>query len=307
MINVKDSPFGALGNGQVDDTAAIQRAVDYAKSLSFPSGGGTYRVSIFFPAGFYYITAPINITNADGIWLVGDGGRYLTTNIIGVTGGIIFDFSGSSLAGCENFTFLSNAGNGDSRSTIGVQFALTANGGLNCGLKNCYFQMQDFPTANSGYGTIGILAVRSDELFIQECLIRANTPTILSNTTLLAGAGVNFTATSRYQTLSAGVGSIGFVDIQATSLQTYEKRQPALVLNGVNTLNFHGYLSRLSTSAGSNETAIFCNQYTTNLRIHANIESFSQIFKATNGGLEANDFNIVIANVTAPATPLADV
>ncbi|GAB4052763.1 glycosyl hydrolase family 28-related protein [Spirosoma litoris] len=307
MINVKDAQFGAFGDGGHDDTAAIQKAINFAKTLSYPTGGGTFRVNVFFPAGFYYITSPINITNADGIWLTGDGGRYLNTNIIGVTGGVIFDFSGSSLAGCENFTFISNPGNGSSRSTIGTLFALTSNGGLNCGIRNCYFQMQDFPTANSGFGTIGILCVRADEFFVHECLVRANTPIVMSNTTSLVGIGVTNTVSSGFQALTQGNGSMGFIDIQATSLQNYEKRQPALVLNGVNTLNFHGYLSRLTANSGSVETAILCNQYTTNLRIHANIESFSQILKATNGGFEGNEFNIVLANETAPTTSLIDV
>ena len=307
MINVKDPQFGAMGNGQVDDTAAIQNAVNYAKSQSFPTGGGGYRITVYFPAGFYYITSPINLTNTNGVWLVGDGGRYLSTNIIGVTGGAIFDFSGSSVAGCENFTFISNPGNGAGRSTIGTQFALTSFGGLNCGIRNCYFQMLDFPTANGGLGTIGVLGVRSDEFFIDECLVRANAPVVLSNTTDLSGIGGAYTVSSNYQTLSAGAGSLGFADIQATSLQNYEKRQPALLLNGVNTLNFHGYISRSTASAGTNETAIRCNQYTTNLRIHANIESFSQIIKATNGGFEGNDLQIVIANQTTPTVPLIDV
>ncbi|WP_020601981.1 glycosyl hydrolase family 28-related protein [Spirosoma spitsbergense] len=307
MINVKD--YGAFGDGGHDDTAAIQNAINFAKSQSYPTGGGTYQISVFFPAGFYYITAPINITNAVGIWLMGDGGKYISTSIIGVTGRSIFDFSGSSVSGCENFTFLSNSGNGAGRSTIGVQFALTSNGGLNCGIRNCYFQLQDFPTANGGYGTIGILGVRSEEFYIHECLIRANVPVILSNTTQLnlSGTGATFTASSTYQTLSAGTGSMGVLSLQALSLQNYEKRQPALILNGTNSLSFQGYLSRLTGTTGSNETAILCNQYTTNMRIHATIESFSQVIRATNGGFEGNEITVVSSSVTTPTAPLVDV
>jgi hypothetical protein len=306
MINVKDAPFGALGNGQVDDTAAIQRAVNHARNLSFPTGGGVYRVSIFFPAGFYYITAPIDLTNTNGIWLVGDGGQYLNTIILGNTSGQIFDFSGSSLAGCENFMFVSSAGSGSIRSTIGVQFALTANGGLNCGLRNCSFQMEDYPTANNGFGSIGILNIRSEEYFIHECLVRANTPVVMSNAVSLDATGINFVATSRYQTLSQGVGSMGVTNVQATSLQTYEKRQPALVLNGTNSFSFQGYLSRLTAANGTNETAIFCAQYTTNLRIHVTIESFSRVLKVVNSGFEGNELKVVSSSVTSPSTELFD-
>lgn len=305
MINVKD--YGAYGDGGHDDTTAIQNAINFAKSQSFPSGGGVYQISVYFPAGFYYITAPINITNSVGVWLVGDGGRYISTSIIGVTGGTIFDFSGSSVSGCENFTFVSNSSNGTNRSTIGIQFALTSNGGLNCGLRNCYFQLQDFPNANNGFGSIGVLAVRADEFFMSDCLVRANLPVLLSNTTSLLDVGANFTVTSRYQTLSSGTGSMGVINIQSAYLQNYEKRQPALILNGVNSLNFHGYLSRLSAANGTNETAILCNQFTTNLRIHATIESFSQIAKVTRSGFEMNEFKVVLSNVTSPSTPIVDV
>ncbi|TAE27299.1 MAG: hypothetical protein EAZ91_16150 [Cytophagales bacterium] len=306
MINVKDAQFGALGNGQVDDTAAIQRAVNFARTQSFPTGGGAYRITIFFPAGFYYITAPIDLTNANGIWLVGDGGPYLNTNILGNTSGAIFDFSGSSLSGCENFLFVSSTGSGAIRSTIGVQFALTGNGGLNCGIRNCSFQMEDYPTANNGFGSIGILNVRAEEFFINDCLVRANAPVVMSNAVSVTGQGVSFTATSRYQALVQGVGSMGSTNIQGTSLQTYEKRQPALVLNGTNSLSFQGYLSRSTATNGTNETAIYCNQYTTNLRIFAIIESFSRVMRVTNSGFESNEFNIVSSSVTSPTTELFD-
>lgn len=306
MINVKDAQFGAIGNGQSDDTAAIQRAVDYAKSLTAP-GGGTYRSTIFFPAGYYYITAPINLTNANGIWLVGDGGPYINTGIIGNTSGAMFDFSGSTLSGCENFFFLSSTGFGNTRSTIGALFSLTANGGLNCGVRQCSFQMEDFPTANNGFGSIGILNIRSEEFFVQECLIRANIPVVFSNSTSITGPFGNFSASSRYQTISAGIGSMGVINIQATSLQNYEKRQPALLLNGTNSLNFHGYISRVSAGTGTNETAIYCNQYTTNLRIHATIESFSRVLQVTNAGFDNNELTVVSSNVTSPGTELVNV
>ncbi|GAB3986974.1 hypothetical protein GCM10028807_05530 [Spirosoma daeguense] len=306
MINVKDAQFGAVGNGTANDTNAIQNAVNYAKSLSAP-GGGIYRTTIYFPAGYYYISSPINVTNANGIWLMGDGGSYINTGIIGNTGGAIFDFSGSSSSGCENFFFLSGTGYGATRSTIGAQFALTNNGGLNCGIRNCSFQMEDFPTANNGAGTIGVLNVRSEEFYVHQCLIRANVPLMFSYAAAISIGSINFTASSNYQALASGTGSMGVVSIQATSLQNYEKRQPALVLNGTNSVNFQGYISRLTANTGSNETAILCNLYTTNLFIHATIESFSQVLKALSGGFENNEIKVAIANSTAPTTPLIDV
>lgn len=50
--------FGAVGDGENDDTAAIQAAIDYAQS------SGTR--DIYFPAGTYKITAPLTVTTATG-------------------------------------------------------------------------------------------------------------------------------------------------------------------------------------------------------------------------------------------------
>lgn len=304
-INVKDPQFGAIGNGQADDTAAIQRAVDFAKNTA-TAGGGTYRPSIYFPAGYYNISAPINVTGTSGLWLTGDGGKWLGTCIFGNTSGPMFDFSGSSQSGCENFYFLSTTPSGAVRSTIGVLFALTSAGGLNCGIRNCSFQMEDYPTANGGFGTIGILNVRAEEFYVHECFVRANTPIVMSNAVSLGATGVNFTASSRYQTLTTGIGSMGVTDINGTSLQAYEKRQPALVLNGTNSFSFQGYLGRGSATTGSNETAILCSQYTTNLRVHATVESFSRMVRVLNTGFEGIQLNLVTANSTAPTTDLID-
>lgn len=305
-VNVRDPQFGVVGDGFTDDSAAIQRAVDFAKSRSAPGNPATiYRATVYFPAGYYYLASPINLTNTDGIWLVGDGGSYLNTIIFGSTGGVIFDFSGSTQSGCENFTFQTSDRN--SRSVIGVLFALAGSGGLNCGIRHCYFEMNDTPAANGGFGSIGLLNIRSEEFYVHECLIRANTSIIFSNSRNLSETGTNFTASSSFQTLPTDIGSMGVVSITGTSLQNYQKRQPAMVLVGTNSISFQGYLSRLSSNLGTNETAILCVRYTTNLRIHATIESFSRILKAILGGFEGNEFKIVIANSTAPATELVDV
>lgn len=305
MVNVKDAQFGAKGDGSTDDRAAIQRAVDFVRSQSIAGGtSARYRSTIFFPAGYYYIAGAIDLTNTNGIWLMGDGGPYLNTIIIGNTGGVIFDFSGSSLAGCENFTFVtSDRGN---RSTIGVLFALTNNGGLNCGIRKCYFEMLDQANANGGFGSIGLVNVRSEEFYIHECTIRANTPLIMSYTANLSSSGTNYTVTSPFQALASGSGSMGVTDITGTSLQGYEKRQPAMVLLGVNSLNFHGYLGRLSAANGNNETAILCVNYTTNLRISATIESYSRALQVIAAGFEGNELNIVSANVAVPSTELVN-
>ncbi|MGF7216831.1 hypothetical protein GGR92_002998 [Spirosoma lacussanchae] len=306
-INVKDAPFNAKGDGSVDDSAAIQQAINYAKSLT---NGTPYKATVYFPAGFYLISTSINLTNASGIWLVGDGGPFFNTSIVGNTGNrAMFDFSGSSYSGCENFSFIAfTGGTANNPSTIGVQFALTNNGGLNCGIKKCYFQMNDVASSNGSLGSIGLLNVRSEEFYVHECLIRANTPLVLSYSSNIALVNANYTAGSAYQTLAAGTGSMGVVNIISTSLQSLERRQPALILNGTNSVNFQGYLSRITATTGSNETAILCATSTTNLNIQANVESFSRLVKvAENSGFENCTLDLVAANATSPSTELIDV
>jgi hypothetical protein len=53
VINVKDAPFNAVGDGYADDTASVQAAIDYGVAV----GGGI----IFFPAGTYLITSQLVI------------------------------------------------------------------------------------------------------------------------------------------------------------------------------------------------------------------------------------------------------
>lgn len=304
-INIKDAPYSAVGDGSTDDRAAIQRAINYAKTLTIPGNTAVrYRVTIYIPAGYYYISGPLDLTNTNGLWITGDGGSYLNSILIGSTGGSVLDFSGSSLSGCESLSFITSDRN--SRSTTGVLFALTSNGGLNCGVRNCYFEMNDTPAANGNFGSIGILNVRSEEFYVHECTVRANTPLILSHRAGLAISNANLTVTSPFQTLSAGNGSMGNVSINGTSLQTYEKRQPALVLVSTNSINFQGYIGRLTASQGTNETAILCVNYTTNLKVHATIESFSRALQVRDGGFEGNDIDVVLSNSVTPTTEVVD-
>src|SRR5262249_21385700 len=77
--NVKD--FGAVGNGSVDDTAAIQAAVNWTS--------GANRGTIYFPLGRYVVSSPItfNYNGNLSICFRGDIG----TVVFGNVNGYIFD------------------------------------------------------------------------------------------------------------------------------------------------------------------------------------------------------------------------
>ncbi|WP_332368196.1 hypothetical protein [Spirosoma telluris] len=80
-----------------------------------------------------------------------------------------------------------------------------------------------------------------------------------------------------------------------------------MVLVNTNNINFHGYLGRAANNTGTNETAILCSGYTTSLKVHATIESFSRILQIRDSGFENCDIDAVVANSTAPTTELIDI
>lgn len=60
VFNIKDAQFGAVGDGIVDDTAAIQAAIDAADA----GGGGI----VFFPAGTYRVTSSLAHASYTMLW-----------------------------------------------------------------------------------------------------------------------------------------------------------------------------------------------------------------------------------------------
>ncbi len=63
VFNVKDAPYGAVGNGTTDDTAHIQAAIDAARAVS----GGT----VYFPLGVYVVNGTLDLTDYENIHLAG--------------------------------------------------------------------------------------------------------------------------------------------------------------------------------------------------------------------------------------------
>lgn len=77
--DVKHPDFGAVGSGGVDDTAAIQAAIDNVEA----AGGGV----VFFPGGLYNVTSLI--VNSKGVMLVGSGTEATRIRSTSTTGNVI--------------------------------------------------------------------------------------------------------------------------------------------------------------------------------------------------------------------------
>jgi len=70
-VSVKD--FGAVGDGVTDDTAAIQAAIDYAKTqINADNRYPLVTATVFFPAGQYKIASGSSLTISRGVSLFGN-------------------------------------------------------------------------------------------------------------------------------------------------------------------------------------------------------------------------------------------
>jgi hypothetical protein len=100
-VSVKD--FGAVGDGTTDDTAAINNAIAYVKSLT--NGG-----SVYFPVGVYAVTE-INATNisigfTQSVKLYG-AGRLMTKIVPYSTGNVLLNLLGSNNCTIQDITLSS--------------------------------------------------------------------------------------------------------------------------------------------------------------------------------------------------------
>ena len=136
VVNVED--FGAVGDGQTDDTAAIQAAVDTVKgSAQVPPFNkvGT----VYFPQGAYLLSSPLQTFS--GIHLRGeDFGAFLVASS-GFSGSALITLEGLpkyyTVASISRLSFKSDAGSG----IAAIQAHAEVVGG-------CYFEDLHFYTAN---------------------------------------------------------------------------------------------------------------------------------------------------------------
>ena len=124
-VSVKD--FGAVGDASNDDTAAIQAAIDSLTSATYTGG------ILFFPPGFYKVTAALTITKGITVFGSGVGSASGTGNSGGTVirstaeAGDVFTVSSEGGVVFDNFTI--DATVVKSASTAGIRIQGAAGAG----------------------------------------------------------------------------------------------------------------------------------------------------------------------------------
>jgi len=146
-LNVRD--FGAVGDGNTDDTAAIQAALDEAYGTADNPHGGSLGVyanrAVYFPSGWYVISRPLTLNEVGGAHIYGEG-RLSTVIQNNQPEGSIFIANGMMMSRIERLSLNLTGGGGgaafdlnwDSKGTASLQsntFADVSFGGGSYGLK----------------------------------------------------------------------------------------------------------------------------------------------------------------------------
>jgi parallel beta-helix repeat protein len=128
VINVKDSRFGATGDGSTDDTGAIQQALDEAED------GGV----VFFPPGTYLVgsAAASILTGSDGVTLAGAGATASTIRVApGSAASRVLNLSRASDSGVRDLGFEA-AGN---TAVLSAVYSSVLHGQQNIWVRRCRF------------------------------------------------------------------------------------------------------------------------------------------------------------------------
>jgi hypothetical protein len=247
-LSVRD--FGAVGEGVADDTAAIQAAIEASKVA------GAYK-AVWFPAGKYRITYAINLATGSGhdhnlVQLVGEGCSWNGAALIGETGGMMIDCTGSSDIRIQGLLLKSGTTN---PSTLGILFARGAASTYcaNAIVRDVQIYINSAPAANGGVGSVGICNVAGEQHVYDRTYVWANLPLILTVDPNPVGLAP---IPSVYTPQIASVVSLGVTNITGTcSLATLDFHRPAIYFNGVNTVRMDGaYIGAVLSQPGETAT-----------------------------------------------------
>lgn len=248
--------WGAKGDGVTDDYIPLQSALD--------SGCAT----IFLPKGRYRITKPLNITNrAHGLIIIGQGQSEDGSIIVGDTGGVALDASGSRYLHFANFAIVSGETN---PSTVGILFSRTKEIGFVefNNLENIRVHLRSDGKVNNGNGTVGIYNNAAELWRARNIYVMADNPLVFTGYNI-------FNIESPFTKREEGYVSMSECTVDgASTLHAF--LGPALIIENGDTIEvLNAYLTR-SGEAGFPYAIRVMNFWGINLTYTGHIEGFTR-------------------------------
>lgn len=233
--------WGARADGRADDTNAIQCALDAGLR------------KIYFPAGKYQITRPLNATDRPGeITLEGAGmslhASYNGTFLVGNTGDTVLDTSGTQCFTMSNMSIVSGDRN---PSQVGILFQRTRRQNF-CqfsSLQNVSIHLAGDLSANGGNGTVAVYNNAAE-------LWRASNVVLVADVALAIVGDNIFHIKSRYAEHFPDFTSNSECSIDGAS-SLIGRGGAALVVQNLASLELNNtYLNRWGKTIDSTETGI---------------------------------------------------
>jgi hypothetical protein len=140
FINVKSELYGAIGDGVVNDTAAIQAALDAASV----AGGGT----VFFPKGTYRTTTALTVPANVSLEGVGPAASVIQQSN-GATNILTFAASNTYFSSVKGLRIETAA------DTAGGTYHISAVAGNKLRIENCHIGSSHARSYNIEFGTVG--------------------------------------------------------------------------------------------------------------------------------------------------------
>ncbi len=271
-VNVCSAPYNADKTGITDSSVAIQAAID---------SGASY---IFFPIGSYLINTSLNITNRSDspLTLVGAGwseyGGTGTTKLIGNTGGIVIDTTGSQFITIEDLLIYSD-NTTSTPSTIGILVARSSTSlyAQFHNYKRLFIYLVSSPTATAK-GSIGILNITGEHMNYDHGFIIADLPLALMSSNVLG-------VTSPFTTFGA-IASMTLCSFKEVGMRALT--QSAMELWSCQNITFDKcYWSNVP--ANTTVQAILFDGNCSDIKIDGQIEEFGRALQ-----ISADATNIVV-------------